>query len=281
MTRGTRSAAITGRWGVVRLGAVAILTAAVLWGLGRPASAQPPSGIVHPTGERNMSLRELGDQLFAGNCSSCHGSIGQGITTPRPNTGVGDTTGQGPDLRGVGAIAPDFYLRTGRMPLSTPGEKPARHPPFFNDREIRALTSYIASLKKGPPIPHPHPQGQSLSLGLHLFTDHCAGCHQVVGEGGYVTDTNVPVLDHATPREIAEAVRIGPYLMPSFSRKDISDHELNAIVAYIRHSRHPTDAGGLGIGHVGPVPEGMVAWAIAGFALVGICALLGSRLRKS
>jgi quinol---cytochrome-c reductase cytochrome c subunit len=260
--------------------AVAVATAA-LGAMAPRAAAQPPSGIVRPNSEKSMSLRELGEQLFAGNCSSCHGSMGQGIITARPNTGVGDTTGQGPDLRGVGAMAPDFYLRTGRMPLTSPGEKPERQPPFFRDREIRALTSYIASLEKGPPIPHPHPQGQSLSLGLHLFTEHCAGCHQVVGEGGYLTDTKVPVLDHATPRQIAEAVRIGPYLMPSFSKRDISDHELNAIVAYVRHSRHPTDAGGLGIGHIGPVPEGMVAWAVAGFVLVGICAVLGARLRKS
>lgn len=264
----------------MRIAAV-IVVAALAIASAPLAAAQPPSGIVHPQHERQMSPQQLGEQLFAGNCSSCHGSMGQGISTPHPNTGVGDTTGLGPDLRGVGALAPDFYLRTGRMPLGSPGEKPERHPPFFNDREIRGLTHYIASLKKGPPVPHPHPGGQSLSLGLHLFTDHCAGCHQVVGEGGYVTDTNVPVLDHATPREIAEAVRIGPYLMPRFSRKDISAHELNAIVAYVRHSRHPTDAGGLGIGHIGPVPEGMVAWAIAGFVLVGICALLGSRLRRS
>ncbi len=260
--------------------AAALAIVALAAGAGS-AAAQPPSGIVHPRGERGMSLRELGRQLFAGNCSSCHGSVGQGITVPRPNTGVGDTTGQGPDLRGVGALAPDFYLRTGRMPLTSPGEKPERHAPFFRDREIRALTAYIASLGKGPPIPHPHWQGRSLSRGLHLFTDHCAGCHQVVGEGGYVTDTKVPVLDHATPREIAEAVRIGPYLMPSFSKKDISDRELAAIVAYVRHSRSPTDAGGLGIGHIGPVPEGMVAWAVAGLVLVGICALLGARLRRS
>lgn len=267
--------------GLARPCTAILLALGALAGFAGSAAAQPPSGIVHPTNEGSMSLRELGRQLFAGNCSSCHGSVGQGITTPRPNTGVGNTTGQGPDLRGVGAIAPDFYLRTGRMPLTTPGEKPARHPPYFNDREIRALTAYIASLKKGPSIPHPHPQGQSLSLGLHLFTDHCAGCHQVVGEGGYLTDTNVPVLDHATQRQIAEAVRIGPYLMPSFSKKDISDHELDAIVAYVRHSRNPTDAGGVGIGHIGPVPEGMVAWAVAGFVLVGICALIGSRLRRS
>jgi quinol---cytochrome-c reductase cytochrome c subunit len=264
-----------------RLASAAAVAAMVLAGLAPGAGAQPPSGIARPSSEHSMSLRELGEQLFAGNCSSCHGSLGQGIESPRPNTGVGDTTGQGPDLRGVGAISPDFYLRTGRMPLTSPGEKPERKRPFFRDREIRALVSYIASLGKGPPIPHPDPHGQSLATGLHLFTEHCAGCHQVVGEGGYVTDTKVPVLDHATPRQIAEAVRIGPYLMPSFSKKDISDHDLNAIVAYVRHSRHPTDAGGLGIGHIGPVPEGMVAWAVAGFVLVGICALLGARRRKS
>jgi ubiquinol-cytochrome c reductase cytochrome c subunit len=265
------------RWSVAGL---AVATASFLLGF-VAAAAQPPSGIVHPQGERGMSLQELGRQLFAGNCSSCHGSIGQGITEPRPGTGVGNITGQGPDLRGVGAIAPDFYLRTGRMPLTAPDEKPERHPPFFNDREIRALVTYVASLGKGPPTPHPHPRYGALAEGLHLFTDHCAGCHQVVAQGGYVTDTKVPVLDHATPRQIAEAVRIGPYLMPSFSEKDISDRELDAIVAYVRHSRNPTDEGGFGLGHIGPVPEGMVAWAVAGFLLVGVCAVIGGRLRKS
>jgi ubiquinol-cytochrome c reductase cytochrome c subunit len=259
--------------------AIAALTVALTFAV--VAVAQPPSGIVRPSGEAKMSTHELGAQLFAGNCASCHGSLGQGVSSPRPNTGAGDITGLGPDLRGVGALAPDFYLRTGRMPLSTPYETPERHRPFFSDREIKAMVAYVASLKQGPPIPHPHPAGASLAKGLHLFTENCAGCHQVVGQGGYVTDTKVPVLQHATPREIAEAVRIGPYVMPRFSRHDISDRDLNAIVAYVRQTRHPEDAGGLGIGHIGPVPEGMVAWAVAGFLLVGVCALLGARLRKS
>ena len=189
------------------------------------AAAQPPSGVVHPETEAGTSPRELGAELFAGNCASCHGSRGQGITVPVPNSGAGEITGQGPDLRGVGALAPDFYLRTGRMPLGSPTEVPQRHEPAFNNREIRGLVAYIASLGKGPPIPKPKPQRASLSHGLELFTDHCAGCHQVVGEGGYVTDTKVPVLQHATATQIAEAVRIGPYLMPKFSRKAISDDD--------------------------------------------------------
>jgi ubiquinol-cytochrome c reductase cytochrome c subunit len=240
--------------------------------------AQSPSGVVHPEGEANKPLKELGAELYAGNCASCHGSIGQGVSTPMPGSGAGDTTELGPDLRGVGAIAPDFYLRTGRMPLSDPNEVPERGRPDFSGHEIRALTAYIASLGDGPPIPHPRPKGANVANGFHLFTESCAGCHQVAGEGGYVTDTRVPVLQHATPTQIAEAVRIGPYLMPSFSRKDISPRELDAIVAYVDTTKHPNDAGGLGIGHIGPVPEGIVAWFVA-FVLAAVCAVIGRRAR--
>jgi ubiquinol-cytochrome c reductase cytochrome c subunit len=260
-----------------------LLAAAALAGLAFAvaAAAQPPSGVVHPENEAGTPPKELGRELYAANCATCHGSSGQGVSVPVPNSGAGNITGQGPDLRGVGAIAPDFYLRTGRMPLSSPTEVPQRQEPAFSDREVRGLVAYIASLGKGPPIPKPRPRGASVSHGLELFTDHCAGCHQVVGEGGYVTDTKVPVLKQATARQVAEAVRIGPYVMPKFSRKAISDRELNAIIAYVQASRDPTDPGGLGIGHIGPVPEGIVAWLVAGVVLVGLCVVIGSRIKSS
>ena len=171
----------------------------------------------------------------------------------------------------MGAQAADFYLRTGRMPISHPGEEPERSRPSFSDSEIRALNAYVASLGKGPAIPSPNPDYSRVSRGMELFTDHCAGCHQIAGEGGYVTDARVPVLQHASATQIAEAVRIGPYLMPSFSRHTINDRQLNAIIAYIEASKEPTDRGGLGIGHIGPVPEGIVAWLVAAVVLVGVC----------
>ncbi|HXD58496.1 MAG TPA: cytochrome c, partial [Thermoleophilaceae bacterium] len=86
-------------------------------------------------------------------------------------------------------------------------------------------------------------------------------------------------LKQSTPTQIAAAVRTGPYLMPSFSKRQISDSELNSLVAYVEASKHPKDRGGWGIGHIGPVPEGMVAWAVAGLALVGLCVLIGERVR--
>ncbi len=116
------------------------------------AAAQPPTGIVHAPGGSRQRQMQLGAGLFAANCASCHGSQGEGVSAPNPQ-GVGDITGQGPSLVGVGALAPDFYLRTGRMPIAHAGEEPERHAPFFNDREIRALTTYVASFGGGPGDP--------------------------------------------------------------------------------------------------------------------------------
>jgi ubiquinol-cytochrome c reductase cytochrome c subunit len=243
------------------------------------AYAQPPSGVVHPPDQASKPLPQLGAELYAANCASCHGIAGGGVSPSNPIRGAGDIEGAGPQLEGVGAQAADFYLRTGRMPIGHPGEEPQRSRPDFNDREIRALTAYVASLGGGPPIPHPQPRTGDVPRGMELFTDHCAGCHQIVGQGGYVTDTRVPVLSHASPTQIAEAVRIGPYLMPSFPRKSLNDRQLNSIIAYIQTTQHPTDRGGLGIGHIGPVPEGIVAWLVAAVVLVGICVLIGERAR--
>jgi ubiquinol-cytochrome c reductase cytochrome c subunit len=245
------------------------------------ARAQPPSGVVHPPGEPGKPQLLLGAELFAANCASCHGIDGRGVSPSNPVRGAGDIEGAGPSLQGAGALAADFYLRTGRMPLGSPGEQPERSRPEFSETEIRALTSYVASLGKGPPIPTPEPDQSRISRGMELFTENCAGCHQIVGEGGYVTDARVPVLQHASATEIAEAVRIGPYLMPSFSRRTLNDRQLNAIIAYIEQSKSPDDRGGIGLGHIGPVPEGMVAWLVGAVVLVGVCLLIGERARRA
>ncbi len=252
-----------------------VLAALMVTGL---AHAQPPAGIARPGNEASIPLLSLGAQLFAGNCASCHGSDGRGISARDPQRGAGDIEGIGPSLRGVGARAADFYLRTGRMPLTRADEEPNRELVQFDGRELHALVAYVASLAPGPPIPTPQPQIGSVPEGLELFTTHCAGCHQVVAEGGIITGARVPPLDKSTPTEIAEAVRIGPYLMPAFSTKTISDSDLNSIIAYVQSAKHPDDRGGWGIGHIGPVPEGLVTWLIAAVAVVAACLVIGKRL---
>jgi quinol---cytochrome-c reductase cytochrome c subunit len=245
-------------------------------GLAAVAYAQLPNGVDRPANESRLADHELGAALYAANCSACHGIAGEGVPTRRK---VGGAVVAGPPLKGVGARAADFYLRNGYMPLQDARDQPWRRRVLFRPRELDALIAYLASLGTGPPVPRPAPQTGSVSQGLHLFSDHCAGCHQIAGEGGYVTDARVPKLKDVTPVQIAEAVRLGPYLMPKFSTKAISDAQLNSIIAYVQQTNRPDDRGGWGLGHVGPVSEGLVAWLVAALALVGLCVLLGERAR--
>ena len=214
------------------------------------------------------SAGDLGAQLYGASCITCHGPEGRGIAN------------RGPSLRGVGARAADFYLRTGYMPLENPHTKPQRKPVLFSRRELAALVAYVASLQPGPPIPTPHPGRGSLAEGQEQFTEHCAGCHQIVAEGGYVTNTVAPPLEDASPVEIAEAVRTGPYLMPRFSPKQISDAQLDSIIRYVTYAKHPDDRGGWALGHLGPVPEGLVTWFVGIVLLVATCLVIGKRLHS-
>jgi ubiquinol-cytochrome c reductase cytochrome c subunit len=207
-----------------------------------------------------------GRRLFVAGCSSCHGVDAHGIA------------GRGPTLVGAGALAADFYLRTGRMPLGDPLDEPVRAPVQYSEREIADLVAYVGALG-GPAIPRVDPAAGSLARGRSLFTDSCAGCHQVVGRGGIVVGAVAPPLQQATATEIAEAVRMGPYLMPAFGERQLDQRDLDSIVRYVLWTRHPDDRGGLGIGNLGPVPEGMVAWLIAIAALLGVARLIGEPLR--
>jgi ubiquinol-cytochrome c reductase cytochrome c subunit len=202
-----------------------------------------------------------GQALYGQYCAKCH-----------------SVKGRAPSLQGVGARSADFYLRIGYMPLLAPDDQPWRSPVRFTEPELRALIAYVASFG-GPPIPRPHPERGDLAEGRALFAENCAACHQSVAVGGMLTDARIPTLARATPTQIAEAVRIGPYVMPRFSRERFSDAELDSVIRYVRWTQSPEDPGGWPIGHLGPIPEGMVAWLIAGSVLVLVTLLIGRRRR--
>ena len=224
------------------------------------APAQPGAAGSSPGGDAHNGRR-----LFVAGCASCHGDDARGIPA------------KGPSLHGAGAAAADFYLSTGRMPLENPRDQPRRGQPVYTRRQIDDLVAYVASLGPGPPIPAVHPLRGSVSEGLRAFTENCAGCHQVVARGGIVTSARTPDLLDASPKTIGEAVRVGPYVMPSFSDRQIDSRMLNSIAGYVKYARHPEDRGGWGIGHIGPIPEGMVTWLLAIAALVLTIRVIGKR----
>nr|MDP8943224.1 cytochrome c [Actinomycetota bacterium] len=224
---------------------------------GSPPGKAIPAGFGRAEAER-------GRRLFVEGCSSCHGFDARGIR------------GRAPSLRGAGAASADFYLRTGRMPLEDPRDQPLRTVPPYNREQIRALVAYVGSFG-GPQIPEVHPERGDLSVGLQLFTESCAGCHQGMAEGGITTKGIAPDLQASEPIDVAEAVRVGPYVMPHFPPKDIDQHELDSITRYVVWTREPPDFGGWGVGHIGPIPEGMISWMLAGASLLLVCRLIGER----
>ncbi len=243
--------------------------------------AQPPSnptraaaapvavaGTAAEAGGRQAANPE-GRELFEQSCSSCHGFDGKGVK------------GQAPSLIGVGEAAADFYLRTGRMPLGQVGDEPLRGEPRFSNSQIEALVKYVGSLGEGPSIPNVDPSKGSVAEGMELFTDSCAGCHAITGKGGVAIGGYAPPLGEATPTEVGEAIRTGPYLMPRFNESLITPQQVNSIAAYVKLTQEPEDAGGFGIGHIGPVPEGLVTWFAAVAALLLVARLIGERLGGS
>jgi ubiquinol-cytochrome c reductase cytochrome c subunit len=214
--------------------------------------------------EDRAALVERGRELFLDSCASCHGEDARGIP------------GRAPTLYGAGAAAADWYVSTGRMPLTDPHDEPLRGEPAYPQRDIDALVAYAGTLG-GPPVPDVDARRGDVGEGRELFTEHCAGCHQVVGKGGALTGALVPKLDEATPVQVGEAIRIGPYLMPRWDEGIISDAQVDDLAAYVEHTQELEDPGGWGIGHTGPVPEGLISILLAGGVLVLISRYIGER----
>ncbi len=238
-----------------------LMTTGVLW------AAFAPAGGAADTSTSNEQVR-LGRALFLSGCSSCHGLGAEGGN-------------QAPSLIGVGAAAVDFQLSTGRMPLAKPAAQAERHPPKYTQTQIDQIAAYIASLAPGPAVPDESTlsQGASVAEGGAIFRTNCASCHQAAGQGGALSyGKHAPALTEATDTQIYEAVRTGPESMPVFGPGQLSDKQIASLIRYVNVVAHPKDPGGLGIGHYGPVPEGLVAIIVGLGGLVIATLWIGSRL---
>lgn len=246
------------------LGALAVVTlVSATAGSGR-SQAQPAA----PATDAAV-LRAKGQALFAEGCASCHAVDGTGVRH------------RGPRLVGVGAAAVDFYVSTGRMPLERPGIEPRRSPPAYDPDDVDALVAYVTSFGPGgPAIPRVVPAQGDLALGRRLFADNCSGCHQIMAKGGAAPGFYAPSLDDASPTQIGEAIRVGPYLMPRFSPALLDQHDVDSIARFVTQTaREPVDRGGWGLGNIGPVPEGLVAILLGGGALLLVARTIGVRNR--
>jgi len=206
---------------------------------------------------------ETGQQVFLRDCAWCHGTNGAG-------------TSRAPSLTGAGEEAADFYLRTGRMPLSSPDADVRSGPPAYDDATISALVRFVGSLGNGPSLPI-LAAGDPVQ-GRKLFLENCAACHSASGTGTIVTKGEpAPELWHTGKRQVAEAVRVGPGPMPPFAEKQLDQQEVNDIVSYVHDLGAPQDKGGAGLDQYGPILEGLVALLVLLPCLLIVIRLLGKR----
>ena len=200
-----------------------------------------------------------GSKLFAANCATCHGMQAQG-------------TANGPSLIGVGSAAVDFQVGTGRMPMQAQGPQAQAKPVQFTAEQTSALAAYVSSLAPGPSIPSQSQlESGNVSNGGELFRINCAMCHNVAGAGGALTEGKfAPVLKGVAAVHVYEAMLTGPQNMPVFNDLNLTPAEKKDIIAYLTYNEANPSPGGLELGSLGPVSEGLFLWI---FGLGSIVAL--------
>ncbi|MBR23231.1 MAG: cystathionine beta-lyase [Leifsonia sp.] len=208
----------------------------------------------------SAQLVDEGGKLFAANCATCHGLAAQG-------------TAAGPSLIGVGALAVDFQVGTGRMPLAASGPQADVKPVQFTQEQIDAMAAWVAELAPGPAIPADRylaGDGDAAN-GAQLFRTNCAMCHNVAGAGGALTEGKwAPGLSNIDPVHVYAAMVTGPQNMPVFSDLNLSPEDKNDIITYLRYLDENPSVGGFDLGSLGPVSEGLFIWIFGLGALVAV-----------
>ena len=207
----------------------------------------------------------MGHQIYQANCSTCHGLGASG-------------TERGPSLQGVGAASVDFMLSSGRMPLAGPSYEPVRGAPKFDPEQIAAVVAYVQTIAPGgEPIPTVVPGAGDLARGSELFVGNCSACHGAGGEGDSVGGGQIaPSLYLPTATQIGEAIRTGPGEMPRFGTQTLSDDDVNSLARYLLWIRDNGKEGGLQLGRVGAVAEGLMAVVIGLGVMLLVIRLTGS-----
>jgi ubiquinol-cytochrome c reductase cytochrome c subunit len=225
--------------------------------VGSVYTAFSPSAAAQDTPALSASA-EHGKQLFDTSCISCHGLNAQGVP------------GRGPSLLGVGSVNVEFQVLTGRMPAARQEVQAEPKQAVFTDAEAADLGAYIQALGGGPQVPVgvDFSSGGNIATGGELFRINCSSCHAYGGGGGALSSGKyAPSLENASDRIIYAAMLAGPQNMPVFGDSEISPTEKRDIIAYIQSLKTDQDPGGLGIGRVGPVSEGLVIFLVG---IVGI-----------
>lgn len=230
-------------------------------------------------------LVKEGRELFLVGCAFCHGQNGEGVLTQ-------GGTQYGPALTDVGEAAVDFQVGTGRMPMAQPGVQAPRKEVVYDKDEIAALSAYVGSLGTGPEIPDTElysTEGMSdkqleelVVRGGQIFLANCTACHNFEGSGGAMPRGGyAPKIRGVDSKHIYEAMLTGPQSMDTFSDGNIPPEDKKAVIAYLETLDEAPSYGGLTLGGLGPVSEGIIAWLVGIGSLVGFAVWIAAHTTRS
>jgi mono/diheme cytochrome c family protein len=180
---------------------------------------------------------ELGQRLYAQNCTICHGDFGEGGPNPARNGDIiapistaeylktrDDTT-----LRAILAQGqPNF----GMSPFGTEYGGP------LDDDEIDAIVMYLRSWEANPPVDlPPEVAGSALQIsGEEIYNGFCSQCHGTQGEGLLGPALrNSAFQARNTDQDIFDSINLGHPATPMIAWGEIlTSEQIRQLVDYIR-----------------------------------------------
>jgi ubiquinol-cytochrome c reductase cytochrome c subunit len=255
-----RSRERKGRW--LRL---PVVLCVVLLGLVAAAGPAGASSSVSPSPSAEASVtatpvvEAAGDpaaEIFAENCSGCHGTRGEG--------------GFGPSLAPAG-----FASLVGPMVEEGGIQMPA-FSDQLSDAQIQSVAEYVAAS-----IADPASHEAVAADGGVIYRLYCAGCHSTTGRGGALTrGRNAPDLSQFPAAEALAAMILGRGNMPAFAGNTLDVRQQAAVGLYVGVLVDPPSPGGRGLGYLGPVTEGAVS-AVALLILIFLAVWLAWKSRTA
>ena len=242
------------------------LNASLIYEQGAPGAAASQMQAPH-AGPFDARMLAEGRALYETHCITCHGSDLRGTA------GV-------PSLANAGGAAVDFYVATGRMPDAMKSQQAPHTDPHFTQPQIAAIDAYVTSRATTViAIPNVVTSEASLQHGRSLFEENCQGCHGAAGEGASAGGDWIALpLYQATAKEIGEAIRIGPGVMPRFTNAQLNERDIGAIATYVHYLTVTSPSyGGFTMDYAGPAAEGLVGGILGVGALFWVIFFTGTK----
>ena len=256
------------------LAAVVVLLLALAATGGLYAAFAPASKAQADETAQSLAIEE-GKKLYSVGCASCHGTGGQGTT-------------DGPSLVGVGAAAVDFQVGTGRMPAQQPGAQVPKKKVIYSQAEIDQLAAYIASLGAGPIVADREPvrpRGRGHRQGRRAVPHQLRAVPQLHRQGRRADQRQVRARPSrastrsTSTRPCRPARRTcRPSPTPRCRRRTRRTSSRTSTRSTATTSESP---GGLELGGLGPVSEGLFAWIFGLGALIAVAVWVAARTAKA